>query len=247
MKKVTLLTFGLFMGSCFLYGQGLDEVLQQYFKTIGQDKLITVQTTIMKGKSVQMGMETPFTTITKRPDKFRLEVDIQGQMMIQAFDGEKGWLVAPWTGTTDAQEIPAEQTRFMKWQSDIDGFLYNYKERGLTTELIGKEDMEGTEVFKIKQTNPEGDIFTYYLDAENFVILKSEIITKLMGNEIKQEGYNSNFREVDGMIFPFSIENRTQGQVANQVVVDTIIFNQQVNDSIFVMPVKKVQETTPQN
>jgi outer membrane lipoprotein-sorting protein len=243
MKKVTLLTFGLIMGSYILYGQELDEVLQQYFKTIGQDRLITVQTMTMKGKSVQMGMETPFTTIIKRPDKFRLEVDIQGQTMVQAFDGEKGWLVAPWTGTTDAQEIPAEQTRFMKWQADMDGFLYNYKERDLTTELIGKEDLEGTEVYKIQQTSPEGDIFTYYLDAENFVILKSEIITKMMGNEVRQEGHNSNFREVEGMIFPFSIENRTQGQVANQVVVDTILFNQEVNDSLFIMPVRKLPET----
>jgi len=246
MKRVTLLTFGLLMGSCFLYGQGLDEVLQQYFETIGQDKLVTVQTMTMKGKSVQMGMETPFTTIVKRPDKFRLEVDIQGQMMVQAFDGEKGWLVAPWTGTTDAQQIPAEQTRFLKWQAEIDGFLYNYKERDLTTELIGKEDLEGTEVYKIKQINPEGDVFTYYMDTENFVILKTEIATRLMGNEIKQEAFNSNFREVDGMIFPFSIENKTQGQVANQVVVDTIIFNQQVNDSLFIMPVKKVPEAEPQ-
>jgi hypothetical protein len=192
-------------------------------------------------------METPFTTITKRPDKFRLEVDIQGQKMIQAFDGEKGWLIAPWAGTTDPQEIPAEQVKFMKWQAEIDGFLYNYKEKGLTTELIGKEDLEGTEVFKIKQTNPEGDVFTYYIDAENYVILKSEITTKMMGNEIKQEGSTSNFKEVEGMVFPFSIENKTQGQVVNQVVVDTILFNQEVNDSIFIMPAKKVPEPEPQD
>ncbi len=247
MKKFTLLVSGLILSGSVLFGQELDEILQQHFKTIGQDKLVTVQTVTMKGKSVQMSMETPFTTIAKRPDKFRLEVDIQGQKMIQAFDGKKGWMVAPWTGSTDAQEIPAEQTRFMKWQAEIDGFLYNYREKGLTTELIGKEDLEGTEVFKIKQTNPEGDIFTYYLDAENFVILKSEILTKMMGTEIKQEGYTSNFREVDGMLFPFSIENRTQGQVANQVVVDTIIFNQEINDSVFIMPVKKVPEANPQH
>lgn len=246
MKKLILLALGLILAGSVLYGQGLDEVLQQYFETIGQDKLSTVQSMTMTGKSVQMGMETPFTTITKRPDKFRLEVDIQGQKMIQAFDGEKGWLIAPWTGTSDPQEIPAEQVKFMKWQAEIDGFLYNYREKGLTTELIGKEDLEGTEVFKIQQTNTDGDIFTYYIDTENYVILKSEISTKLMGNEIKQEGNNSNFKEVEGMVFPFSIENRSQGQVMNQVVVDTIIFNQEVNDSIFVMPAKKVPEAKPQ-
>jgi outer membrane lipoprotein-sorting protein len=243
MKKLALFTLGFFLAGPFLSAQELDEVLQKYFETIGMDKIAAVQTMTMTGKAVQMGMETDFTTIAKRPYKFRLEVDIQGQKMIQAFDGEKGWIVAPWSGTTDPQEIPAEQIKFMKWQAEIDGFLYNYNEKGMTTELVGKEDLEGTEVFKIQQTNQDGDVFTYYLDAENYVILKSEISTKMLGTEIKQEGHNSNFKVVEGMVFPFSIENKSQGQVINQVVVDTIFFNSEVNDSIFVMPAKKVIDT----
>ncbi|MCU0371038.1 MAG: hypothetical protein MUC31_06460 [Bacteroidales bacterium] len=247
MKKMLFLLLGLCISGSFVFGQDLDDVLKQYFETIGMDKLATVQSLTMKGRSMQMGMETTFTTMSKRPDKFRLEVDIQGQTMIQAFDGQKGWLVAPWTGTTDPQEIPADQGKFMKWQAEIDGFLYNYQEKGLTTELIGKEDLEGTPVFKIQQTNQDGDIFTYYLDAENYVILKSEITTHMMGNVIKQEGNNSNFKQVEGMVFPFSIENRSGGQVLNQVVVDTILIDQEINDSIFIMPAKQsIPEQQPE-
>lgn len=247
MKKLMLLWPCLMLTGSLLHGQSLDEVLQQYFNTIGQDKLITVQTMTMKGKTVVMGMENPFMKITKRPGKLRMEADFQGQKMIQAFDGEKGWVIAPWTGTSDPQELPAEQVKLLKWQAEMDGFLYNYKEKGLTTELIGKEEMEGTEVFKIKQTNQDGDVFIYYIDAGNYMILKTEFNTKILGNEIKLEGYKSNFKEVEGIVFPFNIENRTQGLMANQVVVvDTIILNQEVSDSVFIMPARKVPEAKPQ-
>ena len=57
------------------------------------------------GKTIAQGMELDFEIYTQRPEKFRLEVDIQGAKMIQAFDGEKGWFVAPWTGSLDPIEI----------------------------------------------------------------------------------------------------------------------------------------------
>ncbi len=47
---------------------------------------------IVKGKSIGQGMENDFTMWQKRPNSFRLEVDIQGAKMVQVFDGEI-WMV----------------------------------------------------------------------------------------------------------------------------------------------------------
>ena len=81
--------------------KNLQEILDTHFETIGQENLADVKTMVSTGMTLQMGMEMPFKFITKRPDKALLEVDIQGAKMQQAYDGENGWMVAPWTGSAE--------------------------------------------------------------------------------------------------------------------------------------------------
>ncbi|HXG91475.1 MAG TPA: hypothetical protein VNN73_03785 [Blastocatellia bacterium] len=40
----------------------------------------------------------------------------------------------------------------MQEQADIDGALVDYKEKGHTVELIGKEELESSPVYKLKPT-----------------------------------------------------------------------------------------------
>jgi len=126
-----LITF-IFVFTFSIFGvqaQDLQEVLDSYFETIGQKKLNKHESMTAKGKSIQQGMETDFIVYQKRPDSFRLEVDIQGAQMIQVYNGEKGWMVAPWTGSMDPVEISGWQLDGLARQSDFDGMLYNYKEK----------------------------------------------------------------------------------------------------------------------
>lgn len=246
MKKLALLACVIFISGFLAQAQDLEEILGNHFQTIGQDQVLTIQTMINTGKSIQMGMETNFTLYAKRPDKFRLEADIQGQKFIQAFDGQKGWTIMPWAGTTDPMELPADQVKFMKWQADMDGMLYNWKEKGYAVELTGKEDWEGTEVYKIKLTTQDNDVFYYFMDAENFVILKTEMNTKYQGNDLKEETLTSNYKEVEGVIMPFSMESFSNGQLSRQIMVESYTFNSELDDSMFAMPEKKTEEPAPE-
>lgn len=235
MTFIFALTFSIFG----LQAQDLQEILDSYFETIGQEKFIEHKSMTAKGKSIQQGMETDFTVWQKRPDSFRLEVDMQGAQMIQAYDGEKGWMVAPWTGSIDPIEISGWQLEALARQSDFDGILYNYKEKGYEAELIGTEDMEGTEVFKIKLTGEDGNIYYHYIDSENFVLLKTTSKMKMGDSEIESDTYFSNYREKDGIIIPYSIESRSNGQTVSQVNIVEVIFDEDIDDSIFAMPEKK--------
>ncbi|MCK4855588.1 MAG: hypothetical protein KAT31_15020, partial [Bacteroidales bacterium] len=44
------------------YAQDLQEILDKYFETIGQEKILKVETIVSTGKTLQMGMEMPFKT-----------------------------------------------------------------------------------------------------------------------------------------------------------------------------------------
>lgn len=239
MKKTIALLFGLFISVLLIQAQDLQEVLDTYFETIGQEKYLEHGTMVAKGKSIQQGMETDFVIYQKRPDSFRLEVDIQGTQLIQVYDGEKAWMVAPWTGSLDPVEMSGWQLDAFARQADFDGMLYNYEKKGYEAELVGTEDMEGTEVFKIKLTGDDGNVFYHFIDSENFVLLKTTTKMKIGDSEVESDTYFSNYNEKDGIIIPYSIESRSNGQTVSQINIEEVTFDEDIDDSKFKMPEKE--------
>ncbi len=230
---VTLLSFGN-----TIIAQDLEEVLENYFETIGQDKLLKVNTITMNGNIMAGGMEFPFTTVLKRPKMLRIESTIQGQKMIQVFDGENGWMINPMMGTLEPQDMDPETVKQLRSQADMDGELYNYKEKGHEVEYMGIDEMEGTEVHKIKLTRKDGDVTIYYIDADAYVVLKATGKRKVQGVEVEGESTFGNYKMVEGIVFPFSITSGVAGQPGAQVVIDTVILDKPVTDSLFIRPQK---------
>jgi outer membrane lipoprotein-sorting protein len=238
MKKRTFAILTLALATVtFLSAQDLQELLDKHFETIGQENITGVKTMVSTGTTLQMGMEMPFKFISKRPDKAYIEVDIQGAKMQQAYDGENGWMIAPWTGSAEPMDLTGPDLRGVKDMSDMDGPLWEYEKKGYTLTLEGTEDLEGTEVFILKLVKEEGVTEYYYLDSENYVVLK--IITKTMvnGSEVEVEVLMSNFQEVNGYVSAFTTEQRFDGQTGMTINIETLKFDEEVDDKIFVKPV----------
>ena len=90
----------------------LDEVLAANFEALGgEDKLRAVDSVRMSGTRNMAGTEAPFTIKMKRPGKIRMEFTMQGMTGVQAYDGETAWMVMPFMGRTDPEEIPADQAK----------------------------------------------------------------------------------------------------------------------------------------
>jgi hypothetical protein len=240
MKKTFALSFIAFLaGMLSLNAQDmkLDDVLNAYFKTAGTGKMKDWTTLTLTGKTIAQGMEFPFTLVMKRPSKLRTEAEIQGMKMIQAFDGQQGWSVVPWTGSTAPQDMTPDEIKIVKEQSDMEGPLYNWKEKGHKAELIGKEDMEGNQVYKIKLTKANGDIDISYIDAENFILLKTSSKITIQGNETESESLYTNYKEVGGVMMASTITNKMKDQVVSQLVIEKTELNLPVSDSLFIKPV----------
>jgi len=240
MKKVSLVMLSmLFSITIFAQDLSLDKILENYYEVNGIKKMKDVKTMTINGKSATMGQDFPFTIYKKRPSKFRLEVPIQGATMIQAFDGTTGWMVMPWTGTTDAKDMTPDQVKGFKKESDFEGPLYNWKEKGSKLELVGKEDMEGSEVYNLKLIDSDGDITNYYIDADNFVILKTKSKITVRGQEVTSETYFSNYQEDGGFVVAHSIETKNNGQTGQSMEITEIKYNEPVDDSLFDKPAPK--------
>ncbi len=231
------------------WAQTADEIIEKHLQAMGgKDKLKAVQAERITGKMVMgQGMEAPFTMEMARPNKMRMEFTIQGMTGIQAFDGTTGWSVMPFMGKTEPEAMPAEDAKRMEEQADIDGLLLDYKEKGRQVEYVGKEDLEGTPVHKLKVTQKNGDVVYVYIDAEQFLQLKQAGKTKIRGQEVESETLFGDFKTVDGLVVPHSIEQKAVGMPSGMVMtISKVEINPSLAETRFAMPAaEKKEEPAP--
>jgi outer membrane lipoprotein-sorting protein len=219
--------------------QTLDEILAKNLEARGGiDAILAIKSARASGTmTMGPGMEAPFTWEWKDPNRFRIDFTIQGQTGTQAFDGDKGWMHMPFMGKTDPELVPEDQYKDMAQQADFHGSLVNYKEKGHQVELIGKEDIEGTEAFKLKVTLKDGDVLNMYLDAEYFLEIKVEGHHKRGDTNVVRTTTLGDYKDVNGMMFPFSISNSQEGMPGSQTITfDKIDMNIDIDDARFAFP-----------
>lgn len=222
-----------------------DEVIAKYIEALGgREKIDAVESTRITGKMVMGGgmMEMPMTVEAKRPNKVRMEFTFQGMTGVQAYDGKTGWFVMPFAGKTDPEKMPPDQAELMKEEADMDGPLVDYKKKGHKVELMGKEEADGSDVYKLKVTRESGDVDYYFLDAEYFLPIKVEGKRTIQGSQVEFELAFGDYKEVNGLLIAHSIETRKGPGGANTITLDKIVMNVPLPDERFAMPKAKKKE-----
>ena len=247
LKTFRLLPIALLLIAGSLFGQTADELVQKFIEAEGGYKALkAIKTLKMEGKVItQQGMEFPWVIYIKRPLKIRMESTVQGQTMVQAFDGKTGWWIVPFMGSTEPQLMPEEQLKDIKEQADIDGPLVDYKKKGNKVEYLGKEEVEGTDAYKLKVTLKDGEIRYVYLDAEYYLPIKAVTKRKRQDTEITVETYMGDYKKVAGVLMPHSLESKMNGKTVSQITIEKITPNIAIDDSLFAMP-KKAEKSQPE-
>jgi len=222
--------------------QTADEIINKNLEARGgKDKIKAVQSERMTGKLVMgQGMEAPVVMELARPNKMRMEFTLQGMTGIQAYDGKSGWSVMPFMGKTEPEAMSADDIKQAEDQADMDGLLVDYKEKGHQIEYAGKEDVEGTPAHKLKVTKKNGDVVNVYIDAESYMEIKDAGKVKVRGQEIEGQTLFGDFKKVDGVVYPFSIEQKSSGGPGGMTItISKIEINPTVDASRFAMPAAK--------
>lgn len=220
--------------------QTVDEVLAKHYEAQGGlEKLKAIQTLRMTGRmAMGPGMEAPIVIEKKRPSKSRLDFSFNGMTGTQVYDGSGGWTLMPFMGQTSPTALSPEESKEMAERADFDGPLVDWKEKGNTVELAGKEAIEGADAFKLKLTNKSGKVTWYYLDAETYLIVKEAGKRMMRGTEIDGESYLSDYKDVNGLMMPFTTTQGMKDSDRKQVMsIDKIEINVPIDDSRFAMPV----------
>jgi outer membrane lipoprotein-sorting protein len=245
-RKFLALIFSLAVLLCVqVSAQTVDDLIKKNIEARGGlQKMKAVKSMKGTGKIMQQGLEIPFTIQQKRPKSFRLDATFQGKSLIQAYDGETAWKVDPFQGSSEPEKMAGDELKEAQEQADMDGALVDYKEKGHTVELMGKEDMEGTPAYKLKVTLKNGDVRYIYLDTENYLELKLSSKRKTPGGEMEVDSYPGNYKPVNGLMMAHSVENKIKGQTIFTLTIDKVEMDVAIDDAVFKMPVK-TQEKKP--
>jgi hypothetical protein len=218
-----------------------DDVIARYIEAIGgRAKLDAVKTIRMAGKAAGMGgMELPMTLEFKRPQMLRIEFSMQGMTGVQAFDGTVGWFLLPFAGRTEPERMPSDMIDIIADQADFDGPLVDYAKKGHQVELVGKDDLEGSEVFKLKVTKKNGNVEYHFLDAEHFIPLQLEGKRSFQGTEMPYTIKFGDYKEVGGLLLAHSV---TQGGMGGDMKFEKIEINVDLPDERFKMPEVKTDK-----
>ena len=238
-RTVLAAIIGLVVCASTASAQTADELVTKYVKAIGgAEKISAIKTLRRTGKYIGGGgFEAPIVEENKRPNMIRQDFTIQGLTGITAYDGTIGWKIQPWDGKKDAESLEEEEMKSIIEDSDFDGPLVNYKQKGNKIEYLGLDPVDGTDAHKLRVTLPSGDSRVYYMDTDYYVPIKIEIKRTVRGADREYELTLGEYKEVAGWYQPFSVETNVKGNPnKSKVAYEKIEANVPIDNKRFAKP-----------
>ena len=150
-----------------------------------------------------------------------MTVEGMGTLMSQKFDGENGYIEQM------GQKIPFEEDQINSEKEKLGLFEETYLDSN-KMEIISLNPIDGKDLYKIKVN---GKSFRYYDAVTNLLIIKEETVN-VAGNEITSITKYSNYKEIEGVLFPYKREI-TSGPQTVVFEISSIKFNEEIDDSFF--------------
>jgi outer membrane lipoprotein-sorting protein len=231
----------LLCSTILLKAQSTEEVLSKHQSAMGSpEKWAAVKSLVMKNKFSVQGMDIESKTSVLVGQGFRTDVEVMGNKIVTAVNGENGWMMRPamMGGTGEPEVMPADQVKMAASQKNIGSTLIIAQKEGAKIDLVSKEKLDGADVYLLKVTKTSGEESQIYVSASTYYIVKVAGKIKANGQEVDTEVNFSNYKAVDGLYFPHTME--TASPMGGMMTVDTISIeiNPSIDANIFAKPTK---------
>lgn len=205
-------------------------VINKYIYAIGGiDKFKSVmdRTTEMTGTA----MNQPISIIVKQkyPDKLFQELKAGEVTQLLYYSNGKGTMVIG----TEKTEIDKKELERLMMDATMQ-LLLNPDSFGVKTEFLGIECVDSVDCYAIKLTLPSGIRWFQFYSMETDLKFKETKEIQTKQGLFEQETYFSDYRDVDGLKFPFTIKQHI-GLQEIELTVTSIEINTGLDDSVFEM------------
>jgi hypothetical protein len=177
----------------------VDRIIQKNIEASGgADNWAKVKTIKMTGKYTSFSIPESFIIWRERPDKYRFDCKRLKMFTIHAYDGKKAWWVNPLMGPPHdvPREIPSKGNldRVTLRERFFEPVFWNYQKKGNRVELIGKEKLDGVEVYNLKVTLKDGSVEHWFINAKSFLVDGMTGNSYDFGQKGKLEAFFSEYR-----------------------------------------------------
>lgn len=225
----TIFVAAMSFATISLTAQTADEVVSKYVKAMGgAEKLASLKTVKMEGNLNTQGIDVALTLTKKHLAGMRMDMEIMGTSNYQMANTTSGWVFMPVMQQTEPQAMEAEQVKSIQSQFDLQGSLFNYKEKGYTAEYVTTEKVDGKDAYKLKVIKEGKTVFFYVDVVSNFVVKTASKVTA-QGQEMDVETTFSDYKQnAEGYWFAYT--NTTMQGV---ITFSKITANLPVEDKMF--------------
>lgn len=203
----------------------------------GISRIQNIQTERMTGRVYVGDRQGTFIREVMRPNKIRMEITLGGETTITGFNGVAGWKRQVSAGGSQNTKLPPAENRKIAEDADIDGPFMSFSSKGILIELLDKEMLGPSVVWKVKVMPKTGGADLYYVESTGHYILMRETTRIQDGKPFLFDSIYKDFRRVEGVLFPFTIVSLTQGGGETTTLrFDNIQLNSPLNASEFEPP-----------
>ncbi len=220
------------------YGQEAGQVLEKMIEAQGGRKVLeSFKDTTVSGtmELIQQGMNATLTMYQKEPNLMRMDIEVMGMVITQAFDGQKGWYLNPQTGA--AQDMDENMNKEFKRQALGNDSLLNPAKYGITYVYKGKEKAGDKDCLVLEQTMSDGHKSTLYLDPDTYLMARSKTTTlaQMGGGEVQSETIFGDYRKEGDAMVAHSMTILQDGAEFARMTLTKISYNSGLEDSLFQM------------
>lgn len=209
MKRLITM-FSCLLAFAVVNAQSLDEIVKKYTAANKLDKMANIKTIKLSAKMSMMGMDMPMELWMKSPDKIKSVTNFNGQEMIQLFDGEKGYLVNPMTGSSVPVEMSQDDAKQLMRNNIFQNYMDNYLKSGQLS-LAGEENVAGKPAFKLKAAIEGGTNMNLFIDKVSYLLVKTTVEVTQGGMPMTVESYPSDYKETNGVFLPMKTTTSASG------------------------------------
>lgn len=154
--------------------------------------------------------------------------------LFEGYDGTISWTSDPTNGLRERSGMELVQSKFdSEFYKEI-----KLKELYSKMELKGTEKIGGREAYRIIATPEKGSPEKLYFDMQTGLLLRTDVVRESPQGKTAFEVYFDDYREVDGIKFPF-VQRWTTSDYSATIKYDSVKHNTAIDDTKFSKPRSK--------
>jgi hypothetical protein len=233
----------------WIWGQptlSVDEIVDRHIQVLGgRQKLDAVQSVITRGEYREGSFAVPGAFMAKMRPYYKTICDPREKLgdVCEGYDGSAWeWYKDPGV----LLRVVGAAAAATRHGTELIDSLVDYKSRGTKIELVASDLFDSKPVYNLHVTRADGFEKHLFVDRQSFLIVGDRRAAPIhaFGAPVRSENRIGDYRQVDGVLFPFlvvEVEIGT-GKELDRFVTQSITINTKLDPSFFAPP---QHSTTP--